>query len=805
MANAYRFHTSKYGQKAQSWRSRALAAITCFSLFASFAPVSAATAATTAAVTAPWQGAESTRSHQGISLLPGTAMTFEIKFKNTGTQTWRNDGTNFVALATVDPEKHTSKLQHTFWEEPYRPARLLEAAVKPGAIGTFRFAIQAPKVEGIYKDSFQAVAKNVAWIEGTKFSVSVTVSKSTSTAPAPTVNNAGIAPTTNDYPVRDGSTYAATWISNRVHAVTAKPGEAVSVKLDVKNTGTATWKNTGTRYISFYTVRPNERVSGLYAAAAAGWLNNHQIKLKNTSVAAGQQGSVEFSVKAPSKPGVYRENFRLAAEEYSWLKSGEVQIELTVTDPNQVAPTTPPASESDGTSSSDPSAEKGVYRDLSYQAQYLVSSHRELDIKPGETITIQVGYKNIGEKTWRKEGSRYVSFYTIEPNYRPSRFAVVSPVSGWIANNQISLSQAEVLPGQIGYFKFVITAPQTPGMYVEKFRAAAEDLTWIKGGEMELPILVRYPDGTAPDEHKPGDTGAPNELGPIMRVGLYASESPFIVTADSPFEVRSGNGELLVSLPARSPVTVSYNRDSNQYGVTALGVDRLQVNYVIMKALDNNTIMTILSLNKPVPWNPAVNENTFRGSIEIHHSEITDKTWAINVLPMEHYLRGIAETSSDSPVEFLKVMTIAARTYGYYHFQRQTKHADEYYFVDSVYDQVYRGYSLEQRHPSLTQATQETAGEVVTYTNPETGEMKIAITPYFSRSDGRTRSWHEVWGGDVPWTQSVSVPKDVGKTLLGHGVGLSARGALLMIDEDGMTYKQVINYFFKGIEIQDWY
>ena len=786
-------HTSKYAQKAQPWRARVLAAGVLLSLFAPFLPVSAATKA--------WQGQEVTRSHQSISLLPGGAMTFEIKFKNTGSQTWKKDGTNFVALATVDPEKHASKLKHAFWEETYRPARLLEAAVKPGETGTFRFAIQAPKEEGTYKETFQAVAKNVAWIETTKFSISVTVSKSTKTTPPVPAKNTGIAPTTNDYPVRDGATYAASWTSDRVFAVSAKVGETVNVKLDVKNAGSVSWKNAGNRYVSLYTVRPNDRKSAFYASGLAGWINDHQIKLKNTSVAANRAGTIEFAIKAPAKAGEYRENFRLAAEEYSWLKEGEIQIVLTVSDKTTV-PTSP---EGEGTSDSDPTTENGLYRDLSYEAQYLVSSHRNLDIKPGETVTVQVGYKNIGQKTWRRDGSRYVSFYTIEPNYRPSRFAVVSNSSGWVANNQISLSQSEVAPGQIGYFKFVITAPQTPGMYVEKFRIAAEDLTWVKGGEMELPILVRYPDGTAPDDHKPGDTGAPNELGPIMRIGLYASDDPFIVTADSPFEVRSGSGELLVSLPARSPVTVTYNRDINQYGVTALGVDRLQASYVVMQALDNNTIMTILSLDKPVPWNPAVNENTFRGSIEIHHSDVTNKTWAINILPMEHYLRGIAETSSNSSVEFLKVMTTVARTYGYYHFQRQTKHADENFYVDSVYDQVYRGYSLEQRHPSLTQATMETAGQVVTYTNPDTGEMKIAITPYFSRSDGRTRSWHEVWGGDVPWAQSVSVPKDSGGVLLGHGVGLSARGALLMIDEDGMTYKQVLNYFFQGIEIQDWY
>src|SRR5690606_1382970 len=86
-----------------------------------FAPLSQVIAATAAAST--WTASEAVRSHQHISLRPKNAITFEIKFKNTGNQTWRNDGNNFVALATVDPEKRRSPFQHTYWnQEYYRPA-----------------------------------------------------------------------------------------------------------------------------------------------------------------------------------------------------------------------------------------------------------------------------------------------------------------------------------------------------------------------------------------------------------------------------------------------------------------------------------------------------------------------------------------------------------------------------------------------------------------------------------------------------------------------------------------------------------
>jgi peptidoglycan hydrolase-like amidase len=90
-----------------------------------------------------------------------------------------------------------------------------------------------------------------------------------------------------------------------------------------------------------------------------------------------------------------------------------------------------------------------------------------------------------------------------------------------------------------------------------------------------------------------------------------------------------------------------------------------------------------------------------------------------------------------------------------------------------------------------------TRGQIVTYNG------KIAITPYFSRSDGRTRSWGEVWygGSQYPWLVGVSVPEDNGRTLWGHGVGLSASGALDMA-RAGKQYDEILKHFYTGIELR---
>ena len=79
---------------------------------------------------------------------------------------------------------------------------------------------------------------------------------------------------------------------------------------------------------------------------------------------------------------------------------------------------------------------------------------------------------------------------------------------------------------------------------------------------------------------------------------------------------------------------------------------------------------------------------------------------------------------------------------------------------------------------------------------------KVIKTPYFSSDDGRTRSAEEVWGWkDTPYLISVSDPYCAGKTLNGHGVGLSGCGSLGMA-QAGKTYQEILKYYYQGVDIQ---
>ena len=212
-----------------------------------------------------------------------------------------------------------------------------------------------------------------------------------------------------------------------------------------------------------------------------------------------------------------------------------------------------------------------------------------------------------------------------------------------------------------------------------------------------------------------------------------------------------------------------------------------------------NGICKIENFDERVTRHAPLAENLFRNVLELRYNSAHDRTWVINELPMELYLHGLGETSEASNYEFKKTLVTIARTYALYLWEHATKHADEYFdMVSTGGDQVYNGYEYEEQNPSIGKAADETRGITVNY-----GGI-TAITPYFSRSDGRTRAWSEVWGGSVAWLQSVPAPCDAknGYTLWGHGVGMSATEALCMATEGGKKWDEIIHYFYQGVDLK---
>lgn len=297
---------------------------------------------------------------------------------------------------------------------------------------------------------------------------------------------------------------------------------------------------------------------------------------------------------------------------------------------------------------------------------------------------------------------------------------------------------------------------------------------------------------------------------PIIRVGLFKTTSSERITCEtSSYSVYSGDRLILLNLPAGYLSTVSYNFKTGKYVVSTPGATKFATEKIRFVPNIPNAIMKLFDFENRPAWNTSLNYNQYRNVIEFQYSNETGNLWAINELPISYYLKGLAETSNYSPVEYQKVIVTAARTYAMYHYNRgvefnvgdgSTKHGNEHFHVDATYDQVYKGYGSEKLMSRLSQAVDETKGVVVTY------DGSVVVTPYFSRSDGRTRSWEEVWyGGSKPWLVSVSVPQDSGQSLWGHGVGMSARGALIMTRDEDESWNDTLKYFYQNTDLQKIY
>jgi peptidoglycan hydrolase-like amidase len=410
----------------------------------------------------------------------------------------------------------------------------------------------------------------------------------------------------------------------------------------------------------------------------------------------------------------------------------------------------------------------------------------------GKSVTLSAGFKNTGTTTWKSYGLR-----APDMNIASTGSFKHASWKGDIVTSMVGT----VKPGETAYVTFAITAPKTNGTHTAKFQFTAND-TGVEDAFVSLPVEVTG--GAAEAVNAPKDSSVDDGSQtvayidePTIRVGVLIVDEEtdnqvVITSSESDFDVKDIDGNLLAEMKKGQSVTAAWNGKTYTFD-RGKGIEKVSSGIRIIPKTAN-AIMTVSNFDRKVTRGSSFTDNTFRNILELRYNTPNDRTWLINELPMEYYLRGLAETSNISPAEFQKTLITAARTYAFYHWSRATKHKSEFFHVDAWLDQVYKGYGQEARTPNLTAAVDATRGRIVTY------QGETAITPYFSRSDGRTRNWSDVWYGTVPWCVGVPVPADVGKKLWGHGVGMSASGALAMAN-DGQTYDQILKYFYTGIDV----
>ncbi|KKR56490.1 MAG: SpoIID/LytB domain protein [Candidatus Uhrbacteria bacterium GW2011_GWE2_40_58] len=576
--------------------------------------------------------------------------------------------------------------------------------------------------------------------------------------------------------------------------LTLQPHESKQVMVQFQNLGPNTWTNTGAKYVSVYTYNPKYRLSDF----ENGWLASDQpAKLIEASVPVGGVGTIQFTLTAPANVGVYKESFYLAAEETAWIPGGEFTFTINV----QEQTTTTTKSSSTKTTSSSNSLTDGTASPVSTEglsATVLLRSKKDLKVEAGTVIEYTVGIKNTGTVPW---SSREV---------RTADLAMASVTSSetksgtWLsASKLIAKAGDTVNPGALDFFTFSFTAPKTKGNHTVRYQLAVNETT-VPDFYIDIPVEVTTgaPEAYESPLLEEQTSSLVNEIAePIMRIGVLIvdeeTSDQVIISCNADWELRDGTSNLMGTLEAGENVTAFYKKGKYWFN-RGRGLESTSY-YLRFIPKEEDAVCTVENFDRRVTRNTANADNTFRDVLELRYNDYKDRTWLINELPIEEYLYGLAETSNSSHAEYQKTLITVARTYALYHYERATKYKNEYFHISSYsWDQVYNGQGHEARSPRIVEAVDATRGVTVTY------DGETAITPYFSRSDGRTRDWSEVWGGSVPWCQSVATPCDAGKTLWGHGVGLSASAALCMA-KNGQTWDDILNYFYQGIDLaQRW-
>lgn len=530
-------------------------------------------------------------------------------------------------------------------------------------------------------------------------------------------------------------------------------GKSLTFWVDFKNTGTATWFNSGKNFVALNVTGPSGRHS-LFQHVF--WPKYYRpCKMLTQTVKPGETARFKFALKVSNQPGEYTEKFQLVAENLIWIPGGEWEIPITVLEP-------PPV----------------------WQAELVSTSFSEIQVIPGSALTFEASFKNTGSANWSNNDKHFIALNVSGPSARQSPFLHEYWPQYYRPCKMLTQT---VKTGETGQFRFAMQVPDQTGFYLEEFNLVAENLIWIPGGHLSIPITVKQP--TVPANTSPTEQN--------IRVGLFNSDEPIQITANKEFTIIDSENNTLAELAGGEIVTTIYQE--GVYKITGLSSEITSTLPVIFAPVKSETIFEIISFQNATAWNSGINDNRYRGQLEINHASSTNGTWVINELPLELYLRGVAEAGNEDLAEYLKALIIAERTYAQYHLNTGTKHAAENFTVDAVNDQVYRGYGFEERAYNIVNLVEETKGVMVTYNG------EIVVTPYFSHTDGRTRAWEEVWSGDPkPWLISVPDPACQGMELLGHGVGLSGYGARKMAEE-GSTYDQILKYYYTGINIQDYY
>jgi len=611
--------------------------------------------------------------------------------------------------------------------------------------------------------------------------------------------------------IRDEA-YAAKYVSQSIaDPIEIEAGTVKWIKVNFKNVGIAAWDNEGSRHISAYTMEPRDRESVFYGAG--GWKSPKQIGRMVGTIKPGETGEFGIPLYAPAKIGEYTEEFYLAAENWTWVKGGYFFLDIKVVPKTEEAAsdvdeseTGPPAG---GLKFSRP-ALRGVAGETendankddegSYQANRFILNKKSVTAAGGERVKIILGFQNLGTATWNN-----FSISAGTPTTLASLPQKISLADDTWQDPTIIVSKDKIVePSGILRQEFYFRAPAKVGNYTAEFVLSVDGKSIHT---VSIPVTVTS-DAPSYVENQiiPQEEIFKPRLAeePRLRVGLW--QKPEIntvqfVSYEDDYDVFAGIenrgrlGKIKIGI-------LTYA--GGVYSFKGGGINFRTNDYIRLSPASNpHAVFTLYNWTRNVGWKGQGNFNKYRGAMELRIGEINPDLWVVNDLLLEDYMKGVAENANTSPIEYLKAQSAAQRSYAYY-----TKQSDKYGIFDLVAttgDQLYLGYNSEGLLSNFVTAVEATRGYMATYDidSDASTPNEVVITPYYANSDGRTRSWKEVWGGaNKAWLVSVTANYDIGRKMYGHGVGMSQLDASARAKAEGLTWQELVKYYYKGVEVE---
>lgn len=404
-----------------------------------------------------WFGSTSTPNyrwtpHQQMSFTEGSASTampttgriegdrvyLIVKVKNAGASTWYKGQVN---LALSNPTGRSSAIYDSSWPSANRPAYFYESSVPPGGEATYGFWANLTK-SGTYREYFNLVADGITWLNDMGMYYEFQVEPARYTA-----QYNGQATYTDQTKTTIAPTSDYTTPNTRYYNV-----------LRMKNTGNMTWKK---GFVNLATSGPTDRTSAVHDSS---WISKNRIAtFSEPSVAPGETATFEFWSNTPASVGQNREYVNLVAEYISWFTDYGIHFSYQVNQPYSWLP-----------------AGQSAFTDQS------ASTPKDLTtMTPGERAYLEVKLRNTGTATWKKN---YLNLGTSGPTDRASVFRD----SSWLSTNRAAtLAENTVAPGEIGTFRFWVTAPNTKKSYQEYFNPVAENVTWLTNYGLHFNLRVQ--------------------------------------------------------------------------------------------------------------------------------------------------------------------------------------------------------------------------------------------------------------------------------------------------------------------------